>query len=174
MQIDGVRLTRRPPSWQGQGDEVELTVTVENRSNAPAFVAMRVKDWRYDSATRTMTVDFRERSPQARSPAPDSSVSVGFPQHTFPLHADVVEIAPHSKVDLKDARPVVLTRYRMIDADHFATEQQDTSGVARVTVILPAERTPFVPGETKDVEEERSRFRAWGQKIEKTFEAKLK
>ena len=174
MQIDGVRLTRRPPSWQGQGDEVELTVTLENLSDVPAFVPTQVKDWHYDGATKTLTVDFTEPSPQARPALTNPSVSVGFPQHTFPLHAEVVEIAPHSKVDLKGARPVVITRYRMIDADHFATDQLDTSGVEHVTVILPADRTKFAPSGTKDVEEERSRFRAWGQKIEKTFEAKLK
>lgn len=145
VQIDGIYLTRRPSSWQGQGDEVELTVTVQNRTGVPVFISSKAKAWKYDSATKTLIVDFSEQPQQPRPRPTDSRVSVGFPQHTFPLRAELTEIPPHSKVDLKEARPIVMSRYRMVDADKFQTDEVDTSGMERVTVIVPLIRRSSFP-----------------------------
>ncbi len=47
------------------------------------------------------------------------------------------------------------------------------STVERVRVRVPAGTARFVRGESEEVEHARSRFRSWGKKVEKTFDAKL-
>ena len=175
MQIDSVRLTRLPPSIDGQGDQVEVSVTVENRSNASVYVPSMVKDWHYDSSTKTLTVDFSEPPPPPRAQSSDSSGSVGFTQHPFPLHAETVDVPPHGKVDLKETRPIVSTRSTLLPSGERKADQTiDISGLKRLTVKLPVDTTKFTQRETEDTEQARSRFRSWGKPVEKTFDVTLR
>jgi hypothetical protein len=159
----------------GQSDQVQVRVTVENRSNAPVFVPSMVKDWDYDASAKTLTVDFSEPTPRPRPKSSDPNVSFGFTQHPFPLHAEMVEIPAHGKVDLKETRPIVTTRSRLLASGEYETYQTiDLSGLERVTVRVPVDATKFIPGEAEETEHARSRLQSWGKAVEKTFDVKLR
>src|SRR5215211_6511304 len=162
VQISPPRLLEPDIERGEQQPVVDISVEVRNRSADKTLHAISsLRTLSYDSATKTLSLGFREPEPNSDFPLP----------HILP--PQVTSIPPGETRALEVTVPVVIKEIQPSDQWALNVSTYNISELEHVTCTVSYNETPFETRSTESGVEMVKRLQEWGQAVEGTFERTL-